>query len=154
MDDLYTRDLDNQDIPKLIEGMRDPDIAEVIAMSGPNIALTLERAVSASTDCWAVDHRDGLYMLCGVAPVSLIGGIGCPWMLGTTLIDQSPKPLMGVSVPYRERMEKSYPMLVNYVDARNTRSIRWLSRIGFTIHDPILTGWENRPSHRFDRGFH
>ena len=45
-------------------------------------------------------------------------------MLGTPVIDKHPSVLVRASVWYRDVMLGQYPHLLNFVDARNTRSIR------------------------------
>ena len=50
---------------------------------------------------------------------------------------------------YVLRMSKEFPILENYVDARNTLAKRWLKWCGFTIEPPVEYGPEGLPFHLF-----
>ncbi|WP_455153310.1 hypothetical protein [Bradyrhizobium cenepequi] len=44
------------------------------------------------------------------------------------------------SVSWRDQLLERYPILRNFVDDRNTVSIRWLRWLGFKLHDPVVIG--------------
>lgn len=138
------------DIGALEAGMRGPDRDEIIAMRGPDVRASLERAVRVSTLARAMDVDGAFILLFGVAPVSLLGRVGAPWMLATERVERCPGALMRGASLYIPIMRDLYPVLVNYVDARNTRSIRWLKRLGFTFFPPEPVGVAGLPFHRFE----
>jgi hypothetical protein len=122
------------------------------AARGPvDIANVLARSMMLSSLCWTGITKDR-EPVCffGVPPFSLLGDIGRPWMLGTDKAHQFPRVLVVEGRRYVERMLGLYPHLVNYVDARNTRSVRWLARLGFTVHAPHPHGEAGLPFHRFE----
>lgn len=136
--------------------LRQADVEEVTAMHGPYIDLCaiLDRAIAVSTRVWTGVAPDGEPVsLIGVAPVSLLGGIGAPWALTTERIYEQPRSLVQAGLEYIPIMLSQYPRLVNYVDARNTRSIRWLKRMSFALHPAQPAGHAGLPFHKFTMGF-
>jgi hypothetical protein len=47
-------------------------------------------------------------------------------------------------------MLEVFPHLFNLVDARNKKSIRWLKRAGFLVHEPIVHGPHDMLFHPFE----
>lgn len=139
-----------EDVEGLIEDLREADRQELIASDGdPEEAV--RRSVRESA--WAVTvYIDGkLAAITGVAPIDgLLGSRGSPWMLGTPHVDRHPSVLVKVGRLYCGAMLDQYPHLLNFVDARNTRSIRWLKRLGFTIHPAYVFGGRTHPFHLFE----
>lgn len=146
------RDVTPADVLALADDMRFLDRQELEASHGANILPAVQRAVDISTKCWAVYVNDTLVMLGGVAPICMLTGIGSPWMLGTDALENVPGALTRVGVEYLRVVQGIYPELVNYVDARNVKSIRWLRRLGFTIA-PHTTpyGPKGLPFYRFEK---
>ena len=70
-------------------------------------------------------------------------------MLGTDLIKKKQKIFLKRSKPWLEDIKKDYNYLENYVDARNTLSIKWLKWLGFKVEDPIPYGVNGEPFHKF-----
>lgn len=142
-------------IQYIAENMREADRQEVFAMRGEDADLhyVLANAVKRSTWCVCGLAADGTPVsLVGVAPVSLIGGVGAPWLLGTDRVREFSGALIRYGRDYIQSMTSQYPQLINYVDARNTASIRWLKRLGFTIHDAEPIGHQGLPFHKFTMG--
>lgn len=75
--------------------------------------------------------------LFGVAPVSMLGGLGAPWLLASCGFDRRDVEFLREMLPACHRvmdaMLATYPRLLNVVDARNARTIRWLGWMGFTF---------------------
>lgn len=62
-------------------------------------------------------------------------------MLGTELLDKYPLTMMKHALPQLAWMQNKYNYLTNMVDARNTRSIRWLKALGFRLLEPQRFGF-------------
>ena len=77
-------------------------------------------------------------------------GIGIPWMFSTGDLGEWRKTFHELALRFIAQWSKSHPMLVNYVDARNKVSIRWLRSLGFTIHPATPYGKHGEPFHRFE----
>lgn len=74
-------------------------------------------------------------MIFGCSATDAAPTVGIPWMLGTPVI-VSPKWRMTFLRETRRAVEAwqaEYPILHNFIDARNTVHMRWLRWLGFTF---------------------
>lgn len=134
----------------MAETIRPDDLRELEA-SGAEVVSGLCRSLSRSPHRWAMDVDGRLGLLGGVSVHSLLGGVGSPWLIGTTELDKIPGALTRVGIHYRNVALGLYPQLVNFVDSRNERAVRWLTRLGFTVHpDPIPYGPYKMPFLKFE----
>lgn len=140
------------DVRYIAERMRQADRDEVFAVRGEvNLVSVVADAVLRSSMCWTgITLEREPVCIFGVVPVSLLTGQGSPWMLSTEKVFRFPGALVRETSRYLERMLGVYPHLENYVDARNVRSVRWLTRVGFTVHPPQPYGAAGLPFHRFE----
>ncbi len=138
--------------------LRAADVEEIRAASGLPPTEALRRSYDFSTHVWAVRARDGRSIaqptappiaLWGVGPLSLIDGRGCPWLLASDAFEALGLDIARLSRPLLARMRTLYPRLENRIDGRQTRAVRWLSWLGFTIDPAKAWGVEGRPFHRF-----
>lgn len=144
----YLRD---GDIEHVAANMRQADIEEITAGTGSSPADALIESVMLSTACLALDIDGEPAAIFGVAPLTgMLGSMGSPWLLGTRLLERRPRALIALGPYYRDGMLAMYPHLVNYVDARNTRSIRWLKWLGFEFDEAKPHGAAGLPFHRFE----
>lgn len=148
--DVNVRPVQDGDIEHLAARMRQADRDEIAACGRPDPVVALRRCVALSDLLWTATTNDEVACMFGVGPLSLLGGVGTPWMLGTDLITQHPGAFIRHSRPYIAVMLAAYPHLHNYVDARNTRAIRWLKRAGFTVASPVPYGPNKMPFHPFE----
>lgn len=122
-------------------------------------------------ECWAANHyapldalkhslyhterpRTSLYngrVICiwGVGKVSFLSKEGLPWMLTSDLVDQHYREFLRRGSKYLVDMQKEAIVLINMVDVRNKKSIRWLKWLGFNIHDPVPFGPDGMLFHPF-----
>lgn len=114
------------------------------------IEFTLRHTLGVSLAAWTAEQDGELVAVFGVAPVSLLNGIGCPWMLGTDRMDRLPRAVMEHTRAYIPRMLVLFPHLTNFIDARNQRSIRLLRWLGFEILPAQPFGIRGLPFHRFE----
>lgn len=142
------------DIEALLADMRLDDLREAVASSDEPVDAAVCASVHASAVCYAVEIGGRLACLFGVAVIHLAPATGAPWLLGTRWLDQNPRELVRASRQFLdEHLLRRFPQMLNYVDARNVRSIRWLRALGFTIRPAQPYGPMGLPFHRFDRGF-
>ena len=119
-----------------LEGIRPEDEAELWAASMSLPLPVMLRGLKLSTDTW-VGLADGVpFCMVGVAPYSLIGSKGVPWMVGTVQLDRHAKAFLKACRPVLETILRQFSTLENWVDARNTKAIRWLRWMGFQVEDP------------------
>ena len=151
MVDIVSRPPRLSDVDALVANLRPADALELSASGGRDLHNSVRHALNISPHRWAIEADGELVILGGVVPISLIGGVGTPWMLGTTRMDRLPGALTKVGMHYRDVAKSLYPELVNYVDARNVKAIRWLKRIGFTLSDtPEPYGVQGLPFYKFE----
>lgn len=148
---VFARSLMPGDLEHIAARLRDADRREVQAIRGPvPMYDTLALAVLRSTHYWVSVAGDEPIAMFGVAPTDLLSGIGSPWFLATDRAEGYPRSLVVEGRRYALRMLEVYPHLMNYVDARNTRSIRWLKHIGFEVHPAEPMGIAGLPFHPFE----
>lgn len=61
-------------------------------------------------------------------------------MLGTPALDRHSRVLVKATPYYINRMLDAFPHLINCVHTKNHTSVRWLRRLGFTLHEAIPYG--------------
>lgn len=122
------------DLGLLLKDMRPLDLAEVRAASGPNVLGTLVHSFKITPtpeSAWA----DGkLLAIRGTVPTA---GGAVIWMLGTNALGRYKGAHTRLAKEYIAQELKVHHMLFNYVHAKNTPSVRWLERLGFTVDAPI-----------------
>jgi hypothetical protein len=138
------------DLEWFAEHMRESDKEELRAASGPCLLATLRLAVLASAGLCAVAEENGVPVaLFGFAPWGLLSDTASPWLVGTDRLFKLGRPLNRMAKAYCARATLEFPVLVNYVDVRNTASVRWLRGLGFKMDEPAPFGIEGRPFMRF-----
>jgi hypothetical protein len=137
------------DAQTLAENMRTSDAHEVRAC-GHEPLEAATKSVATSLLCWSAFADGELACIIGCAPISIVSGIGSPWMLGTPVLDQQSRVLVRLTPRYIAQMLKAFPHLVNHVHAENTTSVRWLKRLGFTLYEAAPFGALGEPFHRFE----
>jgi hypothetical protein len=85
--------------------------------------------------------------LFGIGP-SLEKGTGVPWLLATEEIERHPVTFYRVSKRLFPKVAAGYDRLVNWVDARNTLSLRWLVWLGLTMEPAAPFGVLGLDFHR------
>jgi len=138
------------DAEQLAQNLRASDEAEVRAYGHNDPTLACQRSVARSMLCWTAFVDGQLAAILGVAPLSVVSGLGSPWMLGTPVLDASSRILVRKTPEYIAQMLKAFPHLVNFVHAENTTSVRWLRRLGFTVHEAQAFGALGEPFHPFE----
>ena len=150
MAEALIRPTEPGDAALLIANLRAADRAECQAYGQSDIAAGIEASVRRSILCWSGWVDGELAAILGVAPVNVLTGMGSPWMLGTPVLDRHQRVLVRSTPEYIARMLKAFPHLVNFVHARNTTSVRWLRRLGFTLHEAVPFGPLGEPFHPFE----
>lgn len=150
----YTiRDATIEDMDALLADIRDADRDEVMAFD-KDCRKVMRLSYLGSMMCKAVECEDGLLCVLGVSAESLADGDGCPWMLGTKLLETKHKrAILELSPECLRIVRELFPgKLENFVDARNTKSIRWLRWMGFSFDEPVEIGEECLPFFPFSMG--
>lgn len=129
--------------------VRESDAREIwrTSLSGPNKAV--RRSILASRDVWTARIDGEIICIFGVADVSLITKTGAPWLLGSDLVEEQGLEFLVKTKKYMEKVKVGYDRLMNYVDADNEVSIKWLEWIGFTVGEPVPFGAVGKPFRKF-----
>lgn len=138
-----------QHIDQLIPHVRQCDIDEFQASNGWTARQVLECGLKISTVVCAGLINGEVVAVFGVAPASMIGGVGWPWLVGTDALARNQKVFLRRCRHIVSAMLAIYPRLENYVDARNHVAKAWLHWLGFRIDEPAAYGVLGLPFHRF-----
>lgn len=109
--------------------MKHADREEVKAASGLEPLEVLLKSLELSEKAYALVAEGEVIALGGV--VRLNDTTGIPWALTSDKIALYPKQLCRITKELIKVFHKSYPLLTNFCDARNTTTIRWLKWCGF-----------------------
>ena len=135
---------------RLATTMRQADRDEIYAAEGKTPFQGLTDANKVSRDTFTATARGHVLCSFGVIPLTKVGGIASPWFLSSEYLPEHPRALLCYSRDAITHWRKEYDLLVNFVDARYTMSIRWLEKIGFTIHPAEPYGFLQLPFHMFE----
>lgn len=118
--------------------LRPADEDEIWAQLGMDPYEAMKASLLASSDASLVTDNEGLPIaLYGVAP-SPAPSVGTPWLVGTPGVEENGLSFAKQTRRYVEEMHRDYPVLTNFVDARNTAAIDWLLFAGFNLFDADL----------------
>lgn len=116
--------------------MRMADVVELSA-TGTSPLDALVDSVNASAQAWTAESDEGIICMWGVAPMSIIGGVGVVWLLGSDLVTKVKKRFLIETLAYVKEMQRYYPTLTNFVMVGNEVSQRWLRWAGAVFHPPV-----------------
>jgi len=129
--------------------LRESDILEIMAATGRNPDIALMESFLQSNLCWTAFRKDKVIAIFGAASVSILSETASPWMIGSKELNGAGIEIVKVSRYYVDQMKDRFSLLVNYIDARQARSVRWLKWLGFIVEAPCAYGVEGLPFHRF-----
>lgn len=130
--------------------LRAADLTEIAEGSGRAPVEVLWHGIAGSTLAWTARIDGRIAAIFGVNCVSMLDGIGAPWLIGTDLIDAHPRSLMRESRRYIQCMLDLYPTLRNHVHAENRKAVKWLKRVGFNVMPAIPYGKRGALFHPFE----
>jgi hypothetical protein len=131
------------------QNLRRCDRDEVEAMAAVPPADAVRVSVELSSHGYVVlDGTGQPIAMFGAAPHPL-PGVGVVWMLGTDGMNRARTAIARATRRYFDELNAAYRVLFNYIDNRNTRSLRWLKWGGFGfLGDWTING---HPFHIFAR---
>lgn len=117
----------------LIANMRSADCAEVRALGGLTPRQALEQSLQARGSCWTGLLDGEPAAIFGVCPLTVTGGMGVAWLLGTPLLERHWRTFARYSSARVAELLDRYDVLVNIVHADNRVALRWLAWLGATF---------------------
>jgi hypothetical protein len=137
------------DVDCLIANIRADDKRELEASHG-DYKQSIQLSFNKSKYKWAV-YADGQFVcLFGMHPMGLLSDTALIWMLGTELIEKYKGAFIRHSRVYIQAMLNVSPVLTNWCDVRNTKTIRWLKLMGFAFFKAEPYGVKGYPFYRFE----
>ena len=89
------------DAEDLIARIRPQDLDEIEALAGAGAApAAVAESIERSTLVWTAEAGGRVAWIFGVAPVSLMGDDGLPWMVGTELVRRERRALTRLTPAY------------------------------------------------------
>lgn len=136
-------------IEEILPRVRQADIDEFKASGGWDARRVLECGLRTSTFCCAGLINGRVITIFGVAPGSIIGGTGLPWLVGTNDLEKYQRTFLRRCRKVVHAMLTVYPYLENYVDERNHVAKTWLKWLGFELDSAAPFGVNGLLFHRF-----
>lgn len=129
-----------QDVVYIARNLHDHDKAELKALHGDDVSFEaiLLHALQLSPDAEVGEVEGCPPML--VRGCADCGTFGAVWMLRTPATRRYARAYLAEGRSYVASLLTRFPIILNYVDARNTDSIRWLKHLGFTFAPPVPVG--------------
>jgi hypothetical protein len=127
------------DVHELMPRLREEDRAEVLALGFTPVDGLLQSIVGAQ-EAWTYRADRQIICMAGITPLSLIGRVGVPWLLGSELVLQHRRTFMMETRRMVAHWLTLFDVLRNVVDVRYEAAIRWLRWLHFKIGEPFPLG--------------
>jgi hypothetical protein len=149
-ENVIARDATVEDIAILKDSLRKSDINELWASHHITPEKALLTSYEKTTFCVTVEIDKEPIGMMGICPDTLIGNAACIWMLSSEKLDKVRRAFAKHSRKYIKILLNQYPLLYNWVDARNKQSIKWLRWCGAEIYEAMPYGVEQMPFYYFE----
>lgn len=124
--------------------MRETDRREMLALGLDPLTAPAESVRVSDPDLrWSLYEGDRVVGVCGATRYSADAGVA--WLLTADGFGQNPRRVLDVTHALVARMHRRYPVLFNWIDERNVRSLRWLRAAGFFPTSTLPLGTRGEP---------
>lgn len=137
-------------VAELATHMRVSDRAALKAAGYTDLEQIVRVSLTLSTRSSALINCGRVVAIFGLVPLPPHKGLGAPWMMGTDLVTRHRRALIRLAPALIAEMLQVCPSLINLVHADNEFSIRWLTKVGFTMHAPEAHPVTGAPFRRFE----
>ncbi len=133
--------------------LRKCDYDELFASTGRDpVHTTVQSFEACPEDCFIFrwERNSQPLAIWGCVPGS--DGVAVPWMVAVPDAMRFPREIITISKRFTRQWNDRYHLLVNFVDARNATSIRWLKSMGYSfiqLHEEY--GFAKIPFYEFVR---
>lgn len=123
------------DVTNVAGRLRNEDRDEIIAAVGIPPLLALPPYVAEGREVWCAGLvEDGIpEVLWGFDPIAYVDRAAVCWLVSTPRIYEHPQVFAPATKIGFEEAHQRFDLLTNFIDARNTRHIKWLQWLGFTL---------------------
>lgn len=145
MSEILSLPVEVRDIAYVAVNMREADALEIMASGGQRPAEALVASCAASV------LARSLFIggeLCAIFGVLKHFTTAVPWALTTANVERHPVDFWRASKIVLAEMRKSYPSMVQCIDARHGRALEWAKRLGFEVNEAHTCGVEKLPFHQ------
>ena len=150
---VMVRESQLSDIMIMGDNLRETDKNEIWASHHHTPEEALLLSFNSSIFCFTVENKGVPVALFGISPFTLLDNKASIWLLATdsfdALIKKNRKEFIRQSKIFIGLMLEQYPLLENYVDARNIPSVKWLQMCRAKIEGAKPYGIEKMPFHYF-----
>lgn len=129
----WLRQATKEDLISLAPRLRQADKDEFIANMGLPPELILPEAMLEGTCTGSVNEMSEVIMALGSHPVEGSDNTAVVWMVSSDDIFDYPSRFAAISKAAMEGLHQDHELLVNFIDARNTKHIQWLKWLGFKM---------------------
>lgn len=105
------------------------------------LKLSLDRAIWA--DAYMADGEVAAILGCGMT--CMVGGYHTPWLITGEPVNRHKREFLALTKARIGELRQRYPLMVNYIHAPYTESVRWAKWLGFEVSAPFLAGPYNEP---------
>lgn len=139
---FQTRPSVEGDVDWLARNLRQADLNEIAAGGDDSPAAVLRQGLEQSDPCVSIfddaDPHQRPVAMFGVVPTP-VPFIGFIWLLGSDQLSTQKSRFLRQCPPWVDRFHERFPVLMNYVDKRNTLHLSWLRWLGFRFTREITT---------------
>lgn len=136
------------DIERMKDGIRESDRAEIEASHNQTPYEALSYGMRHASFCATVLYEGNPVAMFGTVPD--MKPAGTVWLLATNDVYKMRYTFLKLSKRFVKLMMGRYPVLFNFVDARNKITIKWLEWIGAKVGPPKPYGIQGLPFHYFE----
>ena len=136
-------------VDELVQNMRAEDRAEVEA-TGDDPKSALLHSIERSTEAWTAFADGRVICMFGIAPPTILSDMAVPWLLTAEEMPKHKRIFLSRSRQVVEDWRQQYTLMVNYVDARYAKALRWLEWLGFSMGPDEILGPTGTPFRRVE----
>lgn len=135
---MYYKRKNNKDLKYILSNLRAQDEHELRLVFGASWFDCIWSQMRKSKDCKIAYTNDGAPI--AVFGVMAQGDIGIVGLFSTVDFEKEQKSFLVLGKKWIEDCEKRYRLLRNKVYSTNTKAIRWLKWLGFTVEANLGMG--------------
>jgi hypothetical protein len=148
--DVIIRSATVADAVEMAPVMRQSEVDEILASGGKEPLPTLLEALNSSTESWVAFFDGRIACMWGVAPRSgVMSGEGIAWLLTTPVIESYKQEFWAYCTASLLDLLSRWDTLVNAIDCRHGKAIRWAKKLGFVLEEPAPFGVAGLPFQAF-----